>query len=88
MSQMLVIDLNIIPCECGICEAQWEQSRSTPSYGIARYEDMAVPDSYEGAWGGMEVCPSCFATERLLRSRNPDGMIEFREIKKFRGGIH
>lgn len=75
-----VTDLNIIPLQCVICEEEWEQPRSAPSYGVARYEDEVVPDNWKGDWGGSPVCGSCFRAERKLRDKYPDVHLTFRSI--------
>lgn len=49
-----VIDLWPPWADCTICE------EPTPlKFGIARYEDVIVPDDYEGEWGGSPVCERC-----------------------------
>jgi hypothetical protein len=81
MAMFTLIDMNIIPCQCGICDFEWEEARSVPSFGVARYEDECPPDDYEGEWGGMMVCEACYRAERSLRQEYPDVWITFRSIK-------
>ena len=43
-----IIDLQRVPIKCVICDRTSEQPASAPTYGVARYEDEVVPDSYKG----------------------------------------
>lgn len=85
MSGITVIDMNIIPCQCGICDVQWEEARSAPMFGVARYEDLIVPDNYQGEWGGMQVCKQCFDAERALHEINPNMWFSFQDVRQQRG---
>jgi len=81
-----VIDLNIIPVQCTICDLEWEEAMSAPSFGIARYEDEVVPDDYQGEWGGSPVCRRCYWIERGLRAETPERFIPFSEIREISKG--
>lgn len=76
-----VIELSRYPVTCAICEAEFEQSPMGPSYGVARYEDEVVPDSYSGEWGGAPVCSRCYFVERGMHSIEPNAFITFNEIR-------
>lgn len=77
-----IIELQRHPIECVICDRTSEQPPSTPSYGVARYEDEVVPDAYQGEWGGAPVCPSCYWIERGIHAAEPDAFIPFSRIRR------
>jgi hypothetical protein len=81
MSAITVIELSAYPVTCTICDVEFTQSPSGPSYGVARYEDEVVPDNYEGEWGGSPVCPTCYWVERGMHSQEPSGFLPFSRIR-------
>lgn len=61
-----VIYLHPPEADCWICD-----ERCLCQQGVARYEDMIVPDDYEGEWGGAPVCLTCFYIVRGLQAEHP-----------------
>jgi hypothetical protein len=86
MSAITIIDLTNFVFDCAICEGHFEVPASLPTYGIARYEDEVVPDSYAGEWGGAPVCRKCYWIERGMHAQKPDSFIPFSEIKAIAKG--
>jgi len=85
MAAITIIDLNIIPCQCVVCDVEWKQARSAKSYGVARYGDLVVPDGYKSKWAGAMVCKPCYDAERRLHTINPAIWISFQDIRQERG---
>ena len=86
MSAIHVIDLSSHVFDCVICDEHVEQPASLPSYGIARYEDQVVPDSYKGECGGAPVCRRCFWIERGLHAQAPEAFLSFAMIREISQG--
>ncbi len=82
MTPITIIDLTSYVFDCAICERTVEQPASAPSYGVARYEDEVVPDSYTGEWGGAPVCEPCFWIERGMHAATPEAFIPFARIRQ------
>lgn len=76
-SRILVIDLWPVVCDCTICGAE-----TSDKFGIAVYEDVIVPDNYEGEWGGAPVCARCFYITRGMQEQNPGKALTFAQVKK------
>ncbi len=82
MSAITIIDLSGYVFTCAVCEREFENVRSSRSFGIARYEDEVVPDGYQGEWGGAEVCERCYWIERGMHSAQPQAFITFSELRR------
>lgn len=81
-----IIDLTSYVLDCAICEEHHEIPASAPSYGVARYEDVVVPDGYQGEWGGAAVCSRCYWIERGLHAAKPNEPIPFSAIRAIAEG--
>jgi len=67
MSSVLVIDLNPVQEYCWACGEFVIPLR----HGIPTYEDVVLPNDWEGEWGGSPACPRCFDLQELLREPMP-----------------
>jgi len=56
-----VIELNYRYHICGACGDSAE-----PHLGIPMYEDLVLPNSWDGEWFGQHVCQRCFDIQSLL----------------------
>ena len=81
MGSILYIDLSPFEFECHICDCECSVPHHKTSYGVAGYEDLAVPDDYKEEWGGFPVCERCYFVERGLRAKYPCEMIPFATIR-------
>lgn len=63
--------------ECTICGAD-----CLLEFGLAIYEDLIVPDHYEGEWGGAPACKKCFDHSRELQAARPGDFITFQEVRR------
>ena len=55
-----IIYLNGLSDDCCICGSEVVSHPLGPSYGIAMYEGIPVPDDWTGEWGGFAACKKCF----------------------------
>lgn len=78
-SKIHVIEMWPMWIECHVCG-----SEDLSGYGIAIYEDQALPDNHQGEWGGVPVCLQCYAVERWMRTKQPDGEIPLSKIRAFK----
>ena len=65
-----VIDMGVPWADCCIC------GEPSLQMGIPVFEDLVLPNDYEGEWGGRPACPECFAAQSKL--------VEPMEFHKFR----
>lgn len=47
--------------DCCICGREVVIYSFQPNYAIAMYEDLPVPNEWEGEWGGFTACKDCWA---------------------------
>lgn len=52
----LIIDLQSRHVECCVCDTHDEHH-----WALATYEDVILPDDYEGEWMGNACCRRCYA---------------------------
>jgi hypothetical protein len=77
-----IISLNTYNIQCSICGIEFMQLPDRASFGVARYEEVVVPDGYEGEWGSAVVCPNCYWVERGIHARFPTLHITFDMIAR------
>jgi len=73
MNSVAVIDLWPIVEDCCICGAPSRKS------GIPMYEDLILPNDWDGEWGGKPACDACRYLQSLLRE--PVTEAEFKRIR-------
>ena len=61
-AEKTVIRLQQLPADCWVCGADATGYR----LGIPVFEDFILPNDYEGEWGGVAACPSCFKKQEQL----------------------
>lgn len=64
---ILVIDLAPRETECIACGAHLVGCRR----GIPVYEGEALPDSWEGEWGGFDACDPCADLQATITEPTP-----------------
>jgi hypothetical protein len=57
-----VIDLWPIESNCGACGTRLVNAR----HGIPVYEDLVLPNDWQGEWGGNDACLPCYAAQQAL----------------------
>ena len=62
MSYVKVIDLWPVETDCWACGKHLIGNE----FSIPIYEDLVLPNSWQGEWGGVEACPSCFDLQQTL----------------------
>jgi hypothetical protein len=75
-ARILLIELWPAWTECTICGEE-----CLHRYGLAIYEDLVVPDHYEGEWGGAPACLACYELASEMQSERPGQFLTFTEIK-------
>ncbi len=74
MSRVQIIDLNPIQEDCWCCGEFVLPLR----HGVPAYEDLVLPNDWEGEWGGRPACPRCHELQGLLRE--PMTLADFRRL--------
>lgn len=54
--QILVVNLAPRESNCAICGCDLVDARQ----GVPMFEGCAVPNNWQGEWGGCDACPRCF----------------------------
>ena len=72
---IIIIDLSPHEIECYLCGCLCAGRQ-----GIAIYEDMSVPDNYDGEWGGVSVCEKCYLIMRGMQAERPGQIIARTEV--------
>lgn len=49
-----------------------------PCYGVPVYEDLILPNDFEGEWGGFDACARCFWLQG--RMTEPVSLREFKAM--------
>jgi len=80
--KFLIIDLQPFEVDCRICEQTFAVPRHLPSYGIPLYEDLIVPDDYQGEWGGAPVCKGCYDTVRTMQTSQPGTFVAVHQVRQ------
>lgn len=60
--EMLIINLNKHYVDCYVCSKP-----TIPKYGIPMYEDIVLPNDWDGEWFGQTVCRRCFSIQEQLK---------------------
>jgi len=55
--RITVIELWPATDNCCVCDEE-----VLMRYGLAMYEDLLVPDGWQGEWGGFTACRRCYDT--------------------------
>ena len=75
-SLVYVINLWEPEAECFVCDTV-----TTLRQGIARYEDMIVPEDYEGEWGGAAVCKRCYYLVCGMQAKHPGEILNVHDVR-------
>ena len=74
MSNVTIIDLHPVQEYCWCCNEFVLPLR----HGVPAYEDLVLPNDWEGDWGGRPACQRCFDLQGLLREPMP--LSQFRRL--------
>lgn len=66
-----VVSFQACPCDCWACGAD----ATGLNLGIPIYENLILPNDYEGEWIGVSACRTCF--ERQMRLTRPMSLARF-----------
>lgn len=50
-----IIELDSPTCDCWVCGVE-----TYLDFGLPVYEDLILPNSWNGEWFGATVCPRCY----------------------------
>lgn len=65
--RILVVDLNARPSECGVCGVGLpDVGYTSGGIGVPMYEDLVLPNDWEGEWFGTDACPRCYALQSAI----------------------
>jgi hypothetical protein len=67
---VLVIDLSQEVGTCAICGDETDGRG-----GVPMYEDLVLPDDWQGEWGGFDACEACRDVQRLLTAPAPAAVV-------------
>lgn len=61
-SERMVLNMQSLPADCWACG----ENASGRQCGIPVYEDMILPNDWQGEWGGAPACRECFLLQSTL----------------------
>jgi hypothetical protein len=59
----LTIRMQSLPADCWVCGSP---DATGLDCGIPIYEDLILPNDWQGEWGGAPACPQCFELQNRL----------------------
>jgi hypothetical protein len=72
--EVTTVCMQQLPMICWACGRDATGTRK----GIPVYEDMILPNDWEGEWGGVPACELCFALQSSLA--HPIPLNEFKQL--------
>ncbi len=75
MIDALVINLNERWADCWVCG---NPTLCASGFGIPVYEDIVLPNSWDGEWFGQGACEPCFTKQGSLE--RPMSLDDFRNL--------
>lgn len=70
-----IIDLNYREDECHIC------GNVAGNCGIPMYEDIVLPNDWDGEWCCQPACQQCFVLQELITAWLPMATHDFAKIR-------
>jgi hypothetical protein len=73
-AEVETIRMQAMPCDCWVCGSP---EATGSNMGIPVYEDLILPNDWQGEWGGAPACPKCF--EKQSRLTEPMPLADFQK---------
>ena len=70
--QVLVIRINEPETSCGICG----ENTTGLHLAIPMFEDLVLPNMWQGDWVGVDACLPCFEKQERLRAPVPGHIVK------------